>query len=245
MYIGGNLNSSQLKRFARQCGADLIGIADLALLEGIKTLPDNLLSGYKRAVSVAIRLAEGVIDTIIDSPTPIYQQHYQKVNALLDEIALRISQYLQNSGARALPIPASQLLDKTEWLSYISHKAVGIAAGLGWQGKSLLLVNPRYGPRIRLVTILTDADLEPDEPIRNRCGKCTSCTDACPAQAIKKRQYKKAIIKTEMKRCISNAASKKVYEEFTKLPFIEAPICGVCIQVCPWGKRKTRIKPQS
>ena len=44
----------------------------------------------------------------------------------------------------------------------ISHKAVARTEGIGWQGKSLLIVSPQYGPRIRLATVLTDMPLEPD-----------------------------------------------------------------------------------
>jgi epoxyqueuosine reductase QueG len=230
-----------LKDFARDCGAGLVGVADLALLEGIQTEPADLLEGYKRAVSIAVRLADGVIDTIVNSPTPIYQQHYLKVNALLDDIALRVSQFLQNAGHKALPIPASQLLDKTEWYSYLSHKAVAIAAGIGWQGKSLLVVSREYGPRIRLVTVLTDAALKPDRPIKNRCAKCTSCTEACPAQAIKnvntKIHYADRYEALYFDKCVA-----KVSREHTRLPFIESPICGVCIRACPWGRKARRSR---
>ncbi len=72
----------------------------------------------------------------------------------------------------------------TSW-AHISHKAVARMAGLGWQGKSLLLINPEYGPRVRLVTILTDMPLTPDGPVKNRCGACLECVQACPASAIK------------------------------------------------------------
>ena len=238
------MKSEKLKGFALKCGADIVGIADLRLLEGIETEPEDLLKGYTRAVSVAIRLADGVIDPIVDRPSPIYQQHYGKVNALLDDIALRVTQFLQDGGAKALPVPASQLLDSENWRSYISHKAVAIAAGIGWQGKSLLVVNPLYGPRIRLVTILTDMDLIPDKPLLNRCGKCSSCTEACPAQAIKNVNTKRHYVDREealfFDRCVT-----KVTQEFTKLPFIENPICGVCIRGCPWGQKKKRPRKTS
>ncbi len=237
------MNTQQLKDFARECGADLAGIADLQLLEGIQTEPVDLLKGYTKAVSIAVRLADGVIDPILGCPTPMYQQHYLKVNALLDDIAVRVSQFLQAAGHKALPVPASQLLNKTEWYSYISHKAVAIAAGLGWQGKSLLLVTPQCGPRVRLVTVLTDAGLKADPPIKNRCGKCSSCTEACPAQAIKnvntKTHYADRNEALHFDRCVA-----KVSQEFTKLPFIDSPICGVCIRACPWGQRKRARKPQ-
>jgi len=236
------LNTEKIKKFARQCGADLVGVADLELLKGIDTEPADLLDGYSRAISIGVRLADGVIDPIVDRPTPLYQQHYLKVNALLDDIAVRVSQHIQDAGAKALPIPASQVLDKTEWRSYISHKAVAIAAGLGWQGKSLLVVNPKCGPRLRLATVLTDMPLKPDPPLKNRCGKCAYCTEACPAEAIKNvntaSHYADRNEALYFERCVS-----RVTENAGSLPFIESPICGVCIKVCPWGRKRRGKKP--
>lgn len=235
------MNSRDLKEFARGCGADLVGVADLALLTGIQTEPPDLFDGYGRAVSIGVRLADGVIDPIVDKPTPIYQQHYAKVNALLDDIAVRVSQYLQDAGSKALPIPASQLLDKEEWYSYLSHKAVAVAAGLGWQGKSLLVVSPKFGPRIRLVTILTDMDLEPDRPLKNLCARCSACAEACPAQAIKNvntaDHYRDRDEALHFDRCVARVTRNPV-----ELPFIESPICGVCIRACPFGQRKKSKK---
>ncbi len=238
-HVDIQVTSEELKRFAEQCGADLVRVADLALLEGIDTAPPDLFEGFARAVSMAVRLADGVMDQIVDRPTPLYQQHYLKVNAVLDDLAVRVSQFIQKAGGKALPIPASQLLNKARWTSYVSHKAVAVAAGLGWQGKSLLVVSPKHGPRVRLVTVLTDLPLDADAPIKNRCGKCSSCADACPAQAIKNvntyRHYSSREEALHFERCV-----EKVTTEFPKIPFIDSPICGVCIAVCPWGKKRVR-----
>lgn len=231
------MDNREIKGFAREMGADLVGVADLSLLDDLQTEPADLLKPYKRAISIGVRLADGIINPIELTPTPLYQQHYLKVNSFLDELALRVTQFIQENRGVALPIPASQVLNKQEWYSYISHKAVAIAAGIGWQGKSLLVVSPEYGPRIRLVTVLTDLSLKPDRPARNRCGKCTACVDACPVQAIKdvntKWHYADRNEALFFERCVERVTGNAV-----NLPFIESPICGVCIRACPHGSKK-------
>lgn len=74
---------------------------------------------------------------------------------------------MQAAGAKAVPIPASMILDNKNWTLFISPKIVAIVAGIGWQGKNLLVVNQDFGSRIRLVTVLKDANLEPDKPLKN------------------------------------------------------------------------------
>ncbi len=232
-------DAAGLKRRARTWGASLVGIADLGLLAGIETEPADLLSGFSRAVSLAVRLSDPVLDQITTQPTPLYSQHYQKVNAFLDELALRASLALQKAGGRALPLPASQVLNAERLTSYLSHKAVAVAAGIGWQGKSLLVVSPKFGPRIRLVTVLTDLPLTPDAPLKNRCGGCTACTDACPADAIRgvntKSHYDSREEALRFDRC-----RDKILNEFAKLPHIGGAICGVCVSVCPFGRAAGR-----
>ncbi len=231
------MNKDELTRAVTAWGASAARVADVGLLKGIETEPGDLLDPFTRAISIGVRLANGIIDAIEDKPTPLYQQHYYKVNALLDELAVRTSQYIEDDGGRALPIPASHLLNKEKWSSYLSHKAVAIAAGLGWQGKSLLLVHPLFGPRLRLTTVLTDLDVEPDPPIKNRCGSCSECAKACPVGAIKNvntdRHYKDRDEALHFARCADHVTTNP-----DRIPFIEHPLCGVCIRACPWGKNK-------
>ncbi|WP_027186426.1 4Fe-4S double cluster binding domain-containing protein [Desulfovibrio inopinatus] len=219
-------------------GADLVAVADTTRLAGIETEPAGLLDGFPRAVSMAVRLSSAIVDQTKTGPTPLYSQHYIRVNNLLDDLAVRLTNRLQEEGARALPLPASQILCETRFTSYLSHKAVAIAAGLGWQGKSLLLVTPQYGPRVRLVTVLTDHPLPPNEPLTNHCGKCTACTDACPAGAIKN-------VNTQLHYATRNEAVDldacvRKLREFSTQDHIRPYICGVCVSACPWGKPKTR-----
>ncbi len=218
-------------------GADLVGVADNEPLKQHKVTPPTLLDPFRRAISIGVRLPASVFEQILDRPTALYAAVYQTANRILDAIAFHTANILQNDGFHSLPIPASQVLDWKNWYGAISHKAVGRMAGLGWQGKSLLLVNASYGPRVRLVTVLTDAPLKINRPIKNRCGKCMACRDACPVGAIKgigtKDRYKTRGRAIHLSRC-----AEKLAGEFSELPNVGAPICGICIKVCPFGREK-------
>jgi epoxyqueuosine reductase QueG len=217
-------------------GANLIGIADIEPLKEFKVDPPDLLESFARAVSIAIKLPVATFEQIVDRPTPIYKSVYTTANLMLDQIAFRTAMALQNDGFHSLPIPASQVLDRENWTAAISHKAVARMAGLGWQGKNLLLITPQYGSRVRLVTVLTTAPLDVDGPVKNRCGDCTACQDACPAQAIKgistETHYKDRNEAMYFSRCV-----EKVVGEFAKIPEVAVPICGICIKVCPFGRK--------
>jgi epoxyqueuosine reductase len=217
-------------------GADLVGVADVEPLKGLKLDPPDLLKSFTRAVSIALKLPKAVFEGISDRPTPVYKSVYQTANQILDQIAFRTATTLQDDGFQGLPIPASQILDHENLYAAISHKAVARMAGLGWQGKNLLLITPQYGSRVRLVTVLTNAPLDVDGPIKNRCGDCTACQDACPAQAIKgvrtESNYKNRNEAMYFSRCVEKV------KEFAKIPEVEVTICGICIKVCPFGREK-------
>ena len=230
-----------VKKEARDLGADLVGIADTGPLAGIECEPADLLQPYKRAISIAVKLPNEVFEQLVDRPTPLYAQVYLNANALLDQIALRLSTYIEKHGFKALPIPASQPLDMTTFRSHLSAKAVANVAGLGWQGKSLLIITPQFGPRVRLVTVLTDMPLVADKPLKNRCGSCTACTTACVAQAIRNVSTTFHYASREEALDFQKCADKLVLE-FKNLAGVDKPICGICIKVCPWGRSLRRKK---
>jgi epoxyqueuosine reductase QueG len=227
--------TEHIKSKIKHLGADLVGVAATEPFKALPLDPPNLLDPFHRALSIAIRLPGAVFDQIIDRPTPIYGAVYKIANRTLDDIAFQTVGILQREGFKGLPIPASQTVDREHWCGAIPHKAVARMAGLGWLGKNLLVVNPEYGPRIRLSTVLTDAPLATDEPIENRCGDCTLCTDACPVGAIKgvntEDHYKSRDEALYFSRCV-----EKLVGEFSKLPNVGGAVCGICIKACPYGR---------
>ncbi|MBI3815479.1 MAG: epoxyqueuosine reductase [Nitrospinae bacterium] len=224
-----------LKNYCKNSRADMVGIADLESFRNrLPVIPQNLLTPYAYAISVGIRLKDDIVNRISDHPTPEYSDHYQSINKSLDSLTAQIAQWIIQKGSNAMPIPASHTIDEANLLGNISHKAVARMAGLGWQGKSLLIINPELGPRFRLATVLTDMMLTADQPVKNKCGKCRECVDACPASAIKNvstdSHYENRDIAINLERCNSKLI------EFEAMPGIGHRICGVCIKVCPYGK---------
>jgi epoxyqueuosine reductase len=213
---------SQIKTKAVDLGAKASGIADLEPLK--KENPDLLKEvpgDYPRAVVLGMRLQQAALEDITDRPTPLYFHHYRQANYQLDRLAFVVADMIQDAGYRALAIPASQTISRTPMRGHVSHRHLGRAAGLGFIGRSNLLIHPEYGAQMRYVSVLTDLPVEPNKPYDGDCGSCRACVEACPAHAIK-----------EEARDFDLQACYDKLTEFTKIPFIGQHICGVCVKAC-------------
>ena len=106
LVLKGDTMQTKLKQLALDLGADLVGFCRLPN-PPIQTLPDNVY-----AVSIAAKLSDAVLKTIDGAPSFVYFQHYRTANALLDQIAFRVSREIEKAGFSALPVAASQSLGK-------------------------------------------------------------------------------------------------------------------------------------
>ena len=227
-----------VKEKALNLGVDLFGVADLNNYdtENSKPIPEDFFNGFKKAISIAIAIPKAVFIKIENFPTPEYAKVYNIVNDKLDEISLYLSKLIEILGFKALPIPASQIIDKEQFKGAITHKAIARLAGIGWQGKNLLIVSPEYGPRIRIATILTDMDIASDQPLENNCGNCTNCVDICPSKAIKGNLPEKEYYNNREDALFFDRCREKLINEFAEMKNIGYPICGFCIKACPYSK---------
>jgi epoxyqueuosine reductase QueG len=128
----------------------------------------------------------------------------------------------ENFNARTLSMP-------------VQHKTIATRAGLGWIGKSALLITEECGPAVRLGSVLTDAELETGEPVdTSRCGKCQKCVDNCPANAIKGHNWQVG----NPRNVIYDAfACRDMARSLSSEQGIVSTICGICINVCPWTQK--------
>ena len=115
----------------------------------------------------------------------------------------------------------------------VPEKALGAAAGLGWQGKHTNLVSREWGNWAFLGSIFTTIELEPDTPEVDHCGSCRSCLDACPTDAFP------APYQLDAQRCISYLTIEHkgpVDEELRALMGNHIYGCDDCLAACPWNK---------
>lgn len=106
-------------------------------------------------------------------------------------------------------------------------------AGVGWHGKSTMLLDRRLGTWFFLGEILTTLALPPDSPQTPRCGACTRCITACPTGAIT------APHRLDARRCISYLTIElkgSIPLEFRPLIGDRIYGCDECLDACPWNR---------
>ncbi len=221
-------NLRMLRKASRHTGIDILSSArvDDECRSRFDESIRDISIGLDNAVVIGIRLSGPVLETVKTAPTWTYYHHYRMVNFALDQAALFIAGECRRNGYRALPIPASQILDWNRLRGHLSHREMAERAGMGWRGRNNLLVNGDFGAQVRLATILTGMPL----PVRGisggpeGCGECRSCISVCPVGAIGEGPEEFGL-----DRCAAQL------RRFSKSEKLNTMICGLCVKVCNGG----------
>jgi epoxyqueuosine reductase len=114
-------------------------------------------------------------------------------------------------------------------------------AGFGNFGKNALIINPTFGPWIRLTPVLTNAEMTPDKPFdQDLCGDCDNCIKACPVGAL-------TPYKVDDTKCLVGVhlIGNEIYKYAEELERYEPSLtknshlmCTECQKACKYGKEK-------
>lgn len=210
------IETENLTKFIKSLEIDIYGIANMHLLNEMETgIPTDLkkfLNMFPYAIVLGVQ----------------YGKLGKKASGgesslFLEGAAISIMEYLENKGYRQLIIHTEDEFDPINRLGFMSLKVLAKTAGLGWQGRSLLIISPEYGPLHRLIAILTDLPLQTNHAIKNECGNCRKCIEACPQKALTfvafndHPSYRKDVL--DIKTCLGDHG------------------CLSCILPCPWLKK--------
>lgn len=197
--------------------------------------PMALAPPLPRAISLMVRFEAAALEGVPNGPTPAYFADYNRLNATLNTAATQLVEYLRDAGYRASCVEATleDYEEVEDWgeAGVFAHKTAATRAGLGWIGKTALFLSPVLGPKVRLATVFTDLDLLAGVPIdAGRCGSCRVCVDACPVGAGRDVTWEVGMARDLL---FDEKACEGYLDRFPEL----GGVCGICVAVCPFGKR--------
>jgi len=197
--------------------------------------PMDLAPPLLRAISIMATYRAPAFDGLTTEPTLAYFTDYERLNATLNRAARDLYEALVAHGHRAVSVDATlEDYDEVEdWgnAGVFPHKTAATRAGLGWIGKTALFVSPVWGPKVRLATVFTDLELAAGVPVdTGRCGRCTRCVDACPVDAGRDVRWVAGMTRDELYDGKAREAYTQRFPEY-------GGVCGVCVAVCPFGRR--------
>jgi len=198
------LTAEMVKEAARAAGCGDVGIANIERFENAPRMmhPRNIFPDAKSVITIVQPIPRGVYRGITEGTHwPNYSFYgYNRLNTLYRPlVTFETACFIEDQGFEAVPVypgvperpgvrepvrpdrPAPEI--------NISVRIAAVACGLGEMGWSKVLLTRKFGPRVRLGTILTDAELEPDPlvPPGTLCNRCMRCAAECPGGAIPKK----------------------------------------------------------
>jgi epoxyqueuosine reductase len=232
MSIGISKKNETIQNFVSHIDADVVGVVLLSDYKGTR-LEESALKLLPEAKSIIV-LGMEIYEEILTLSRPGRWMGAISMNDLMDrnadflygrltKTAYDLAKTCHKYDFKALPLPAAGCPSDARMLEAIfSYKHAGEAAGMGYIGRSSLLIHPKFGPRIRLSCCLTGAELMPtSREITSNCEACNICIKNCPARAL-------TIPKGQEKYSINKYACS-IFRS-------AGGGCAECMRLCPVGK---------
>jgi epoxyqueuosine reductase len=247
------VTSEDVKRWARDAGFDLAGIAPVVAFPELAFLREWLDRGYAGEMAYLERSADRRADvralmpsarsvialgTVYNTDQPYSTENADPGRADIARYAWgddyhgvieqRMEQLLARMRATGAEFEARPYVDHGP----VQERVYAHHAGLGWIGKNTCLINETLGSWVFLSAIVCSLPLEPDAPALDQCGTCTLCIDACPTQAIREPYVLDAT------RCLSYLTIEqkgRIPAEHRTALGPHAYGCDICQDVCPWN----------
>jgi epoxyqueuosine reductase len=206
------LTSQTVKDYAKQCGADLVGIGDLSHFAGAPRDcdPRTIFPEATTLIGLGFRVHRGLYRGIEEGTwfAGLPSMGYANINDVFAPWVLKeVGDLLEDEGYEACLYqntsvrlgtnagrPVGPDLPRPD--VFIHFRIAAFICGMGEIGWSKVFLTPEFGPRQRFAFIITDAPLEPDPPLApgTLCDRCQLCVNDCPAGAISRDESVKVTV---------------------------------------------------
>jgi epoxyqueuosine reductase len=237
------MTTEALQRIADELGLDVVGAAAVAPYDEterhirerrarglfgsmrftmarpeVSCHPETLLEGVRTVVSAALCYyapAPEPADGEGRLPRYAWRDHYALLRERLDVLGRRLG------GAYRVLVDANQHVDR----------AGAERSGVGFIGKNTMLITRTHGSWVVLGTLVTEAELEPTDPVAAGCGSCRLCIDACPTGALDEPGV------LDSTRCLSywTQTADEIPDDVMDALGDRVYGCDICQEVCPWN----------
>jgi epoxyqueuosine reductase len=193
------------------------------LMPGAKSVISLMYNYYPSEAQAKAKAEEETKDSFRISRYAYGEDYHKVVRQKLKTLVQELKEQLGDFHARVF-VDSAPILER-DWAK---------RSGQGWVGKNTLLIHPKKGSYFFLAEIILDIEFEYDHPIRDHCGTCTRCIDACPTDAISPEGYV-----LDGSKCISYLTielKSNIPEEFKGQMEDWIFGCDICQEVCPWNR---------
>jgi epoxyqueuosine reductase len=207
------ITSQKIKEYAKELGADLVGIGSMDRFEGapLQYDPRQIMPKAKSIIGLGFRIHRGLLRGVEEGTYwgGYSSMGYANINDDFAPIVMRkLSNRLEDDGFETCPYHNGSVRygigegkavapGKAKPDVFIHFRIAGVICGMGEIGHSNLFLSPEFGPAQRLVFILTEAELEPDPIFTDKlCDNCMACVRECPAHAISREKTNHVTIGT-------------------------------------------------
>ena len=241
-----------IRRIALDSGYILAGFSGISLesedrnnLLEYSNLLENEMSWFMRYSDIRIhpeKIMEGARSVLVLA-LPYLDSEY---DSFIKNSRIKISRYaagkdyhklLRKMGARMLHKIKEEFPQVegrvTADSAPVPEKILARYSGIGWQGKHTNMIHPDFGSYFFISCIFLNVEIEPDTVMKDRCGNCRKCIDACPTEALG--EYR-----IDAKKCISYLTIEKkesIPEEYHGRMNGWIFGCDICQEVCPYNLR--------
>lgn len=232
------------KRLIIDWGASLVGIGDIS--KGVeRAWLSEEFRHFTRAISIAKHCETngkgGLAPRAPDDHARMMSYMDNNENAVrdLNDILKKIGRGLKREKHRFFTLPPvnapGERMFSSALFHLFPHRIAATCSGLGWIGKSGMLINREYGPNLMWATVLTDAPLQPSAPVTvSQCQDCDKCRTMCPAGAIRGELWNR------------DDTGRQIVDPRACVEFMRKnekrygrPVCGICFMSCPMGQDMT------